>query len=123
MKEDIEQLRKLIRELDLQWLDEELEEIIQSGKLQQKDIFDNHQKTSKGIEQISYTDKEQLDIILSALKNYFITLPIVQNNTEKSLKESLKINKITFLENRQDIFDKIDMNTQKLGSLLNEINK
>ncbi len=123
MKEDIEQLRNLIRELDLQWLDEELEEIILSGKLQQKDIFESNRKTSKGIEQIAYTENEQLDIIISALKNYFITLPIVQSNTEKSLKESLKISKITFYENQQDIFNKIDLNTQKLSGLLNEIKK
>lgn len=68
MKEDIEQLRKLIRELNLEWLDEEIEEILTTGKLQQKEIFEGQRRTNHGIEQVSFSEIEQIETIIIALK-------------------------------------------------------
>ncbi len=121
MKEDIEQLRKLIRELDLAWLDEELDEIISAGRLQPKEIKEGRKKSFSGIEQIAYTEDEQLDIIISALRNYFVVLPKVEADAISTLFENLKISKVAFTEIDMSPFSLVDGNTQKLNSLLNQI--
>jgi hypothetical protein len=123
MKEDIEQLRKLIRELDFEWLDEEIEEILSTGKLQQKEIFEGQRRTNRGIEQVSFSEKEQLETILSALKNYFVTLPLVQTSIENTLYENLKIEEVRFYEDKDFEFNNVSKDTQKLSVLLNEVLK
>jgi hypothetical protein len=123
MKEDIEQLRKLIRELNLEWLDEEIEEILTTGKLQQKEIFEGQKRKNRGIEQVSFSEKEQLEIIISAIKNYFVTLPLVQTDIENTLFETLKIDKVRFYEDNEFEFKNVSKDTQKLSGLLNEVLK
>lgn len=123
MKEDIEQLRKLIRELNLEWLDEEIEEILTTGKLQQKEIFEGQRRTNRGIEQVSFSEKEQLETIISALKNYFVNLPLVQTDIENTLFETLKIEKVKFYEDNEFEFKNVSKDTQKLSGLLNEVLK
>ena len=121
MKEDIEQLRQLIRDFDLTWLDEELDEIIFAGKQRTKEIFEGKKKSFSGIEQVGYSDREQLEIIKTALKNYFVTLPMIQSETTKAFSECLKISTISFKELDSSDFKKIDSNTKKIDTLLNQI--
>lgn len=78
------------------WLDEELDEIISAGKLRTKEIFEGKKKSFSGIEQVGYSDREQLEIVITTLKNYFVTLPRIQNETTKTLLECLKISTISF---------------------------
>lgn len=123
MKEDIEQLRKLIRELNLEWLDEEIEEILTTGKLQQKEIFEGQRRTNRGIEQVSFSEIEQIETIISALKNYFVTLPLVESDIESTLFENLKIQKVRFYEDNDFEFRNVSKETKKLSGLLNEVLK
>src|SRR5438105_2266128 len=112
MKEDIEQLRKLIIELRLTWLDEELTETISAGKLKPKEINEGNKKAPTGIEQVPFTESEQLNIILKALRNYFITLPTFQIEISKELTQNFKIKNVAFKEIDGSEFKKIDSNTQ-----------
>lgn len=123
MKEDIEQLRKLIRELNLEWLDEEIEEILTTGKLQQKEIFEGQRRTNHGIEQVSFSEIEQIETIIIALKNYFVTLPLVESDIESTLFENLKIQRVRFYEDNAFEFRNVSKETQKLSGLLNEVLK
>jgi hypothetical protein len=123
MKEDIEQLRKLIRELNLEWLDEEIEEILITGKLQQKEIFEGQRRTNRGIEHVSFSEIEQIQTIISALKNYFVTLPLVESDIVSTLFENLKIQKVRFYEDNDFEFRNVSKETQKLSGLLNEVLK
>lgn len=123
MKEDIEQLRKLIIDLNLEWLDKEIEEILITGKLQQKEIFESQTRKNRGIEQISFSDKEQLETILSAIKNYFVTLPLVKTKIENTFYENLKIENVSFDEDNKFDFINVSKDTQKLSRLLNEVLK
>jgi len=121
MEEDIIQLRKLIQDLKLYWLDEELDEIISAGKQQSKQIKEGKNKTYSGIEQIEFTDKEQLELIITALKNYFVILPKIQNDTAKVIFDILKLSKITFGEREISEQTNLDNDTQNLDRLLNQI--
>jgi hypothetical protein len=121
LKEDIEQLRQIIRNLDLTWLDEELDEILSAGKLRTKEIKEGNKKLFNGIEQISFTDAEQLELIVTTLRNYFITLPKIQSETLNILKQNLKISKTVFKEIDSYEFKQIASNTERLERLLKEI--
>ena len=123
MKEDIEQLLKLIRELNLEWLDKEIEEILTTGKLRQKEIFEGQRRSISGIEQVSFSDREQLETIISALKNYFVTLPLVQTHIDRNLFENLKIKNVRFYEDNDFEFTYVSKDTKKLSELLNEVLK
>lgn len=121
MKEDIEQLRQLIRDLNLDWLDEEFDEIFTAGKLQEKEFREQNRRTNKGIERIPFSDGEQLEIIINSIEKYFILLPNVQEDADKIFKSKLNISKTSFLKSDDIEFKKIDRESQKLGSLLKEI--
>jgi hypothetical protein len=123
MKLEIKQLRTIIKELNLNWLDEEIEEILTTGKLQQKEIFARQIKKNQGIEQLSFSENEQLETILNALRNYFLNLPLVQKDLEKTIKEKLNIYIVHFYEDHQSKFDNVSNDTTKLEKLLNEMRK
>ena len=121
MKEEIKQLRQLIKELKLTWLDEELDEIISTGKLIEKEKIKGEKKSVQGIQQVPYNDAEELEIIITTLRNYFVTLPKIQSEITFDLSPNLQTSKMSFMEYDGSEFKKIDTNTEKLGKLLSQI--
>lgn len=72
---------------------------------------------------LSFSEIEQIATIIIALKNYFVTLPLVESDIESTLFENLKIQKVRFYEDNTFEFRHVSKETQKLSGLLNEVLK
>lgn len=115
MRKSIKQLRLLITQLGLLWLIEELDDLISAGNI----ILNS---TSKKFELTPFTQEEELQIIISALKKYFVELPEIYNETLSSMKESLNIDNVAFKDAEESTFGLRNKNdNQNLANLLNKI--
>lgn len=115
MRESITELRTLITQLGLLWLIEELDDLISAGN-----IIPN--STNGRFEVYPFTDEEELQIIISALRKYFLELPMIYAETLLSMKASLNIDDVIFNDTEESIFSlRNENNNQTLANLLNQI--
>lgn len=75
MNEDVKKLLKALRDSKLDWIADEIENTIQSGKTIIKEMSGiDGRKTKKATMTIQLSDAEQLDLCLRTIKAYFIDL-------------------------------------------------
>lgn len=89
--EEVSSILQTLRTLELDWIAEEIEAAIRSGKLKEITYSEQGRRRTRktGYKTVPYEDDEQLRLSLKTLYNYFIVLYDVWAKTQDELPELL----------------------------------